>query len=377
MIDNKILKVNKPVMMMSNLSFDHPLSNEDLFNLQNLLSSPIGLSQIYFKDDIDLESIEKVKLLLEGFPNINDSVIEKYIMKNVNDDEKEILLDMSFSNIDTWNISYYKTRHKYCVTSLVKYRKMEEWFRETLLQMEDNLSLLEKMCYLYDKVKMLEFDENPKYDRLSEIICEGKATAYGYNLIYKELLSRCGINSVIGKVCNKNEDNYITLSKINDENHNIKGIYAFDPSMDTIYKNQYKNNLARRMNYNFFCCTLDKLKLIYPKRNMQDFLRVLASDDMMEFNHSIDLINNRDNLKIIEKEFGFSLEQIWKNVTYSEELSNDNIIHIITKILERYPEDILDKKVLTRVITDNYINRNNELFTNKYVKKLSKNDTTN
>ena len=190
-------------------------------------------------------------------------------------------------------------------------------------------------------------------------------------------MSRCGINSVIGKVCNKNEDNYITLSKINDENHNIKGIYAFDPSMDTIYKNQYKNNLARRMNYNFFCCTLDKLKLIYPKRNMQDFLRVLASDDMMEFNHSIDLINNRDNLKIIEKEFGFSLEQIWKNVTYSEELSNDNIIHIITKILERYPEDILDKKVLTRVITDNYINRNNELFTNKYVKKLSKNDTTN
>ena len=52
MIDNGILNFNKPVMTMSNLSFEHPLSNEELLNLQNLLSSPIALSQIYFFNDL-------------------------------------------------------------------------------------------------------------------------------------------------------------------------------------------------------------------------------------------------------------------------------------------------------------------------------------
>lgn len=375
MIDNGILNVNKPVVMISNLSFDHPLSNEELFNLQNLLSSPISISQIYFKDNVDLESIEKVKLLLEGFPNINDCIIEKYIIKDINDDEKEALLDMNFSNIDTWNISYHKTNNQYSVTSLVKYRKMEEWYREILLQIDNNLSLLERMCYLYDKVKLLEFDDNSKYDRLSEIICDGKATSYGYNLIYKELLLRCGIKSVIGRISNKIEDNYITLVNINDDKYDIKGIYAFDPSMDTIYKNQYKNNLARKINYNFFCCTLDKLKLIYPKRTMQDFLRIIASDDMMEFNHAMDLYNNKGKFKLVENELGISLEDMYKHINSSSDISNDVFINVVTKIFEGYPQDVLDKKILTKVINDNYITRNNELFTNKYIKKIVKCDT--
>ena len=376
MMDNGILNINKPVMTMSNLSFEHPLSNEELINLQSLLSSPIALSQIYFKDDIDLESIEKVKLLLEGFPTVNDSLIEKYIMKDISEKEKEIFLDMNFSNIDTWNISYHKINNQFSVTSLVKYRKMEEWFREILLNMDDNLSMLEKMCYLYDKVKMLEYDDDSKYDRLSEIICDGKATSYGYNLIYKELLSRCGIKSVIGKISSRNENNYINLVNVLDDKYNINGIYAFDPSMDTIYKNQYKNNLARKLNYNFFCCTLEKLKAIYPKRSMQDFLRIIASDDVMEFNHVIDLCEEKEKLELIEDEIGLSLKEMNKLSNNSIDIFDDVFIKIVTKTLERYPQDILDKSSFARVISDNYVARNNELFTNKYVKIMSKIDTS-
>lgn len=375
MMDNGILSINKPIMTMSNLSFEHPLSNDELFNLQKLLSSPIALSQVYFKDDIDLESIERVKLLLEGFPNINDSVIEKYIIKDISEDDKEILLNMNFTNIDTWNISYLKKNNQYSITSLVKYRKMEEWFREIIFGMDDKLSMLERMCYLYDKVKMLEFDCDPKYNRLSEIICDGKANSYGYNLAYKELLLRCGIKSVIGKISGKNEDNYITLVNVNDVNHNIKGLYAFDPSMDTIYKNQYKNNLARKMNYNFFCCTFDKLKSIYKKRNMQEFLRIISSDDMMEFNHVIDLYNEKEKLQSIENEMGLSLKEMNLLSNNSIDITSDIFIKIVTKTLEQYPQDIVDKNLLTKVISDNYVARNNELFTNKNVKKKSKIDT--
>ena len=41
MIDEVRLNINKPVIMMSNLSFDHPLSYMELVELQNLLISNI------------------------------------------------------------------------------------------------------------------------------------------------------------------------------------------------------------------------------------------------------------------------------------------------------------------------------------------------
>ena len=223
---------------------------------------------------------------------------------------------------------------------------------------------------------MLEYDDDSKYDRLSEIIGDGKATSYGYNLVYKELLSRCGIKSVIGKISSRNENNYINLVNVLDDKYNINGIYAFDPSMDTIYKNQYKNNLARKLNYNFFCCTLEKLKAIYPKRSMQDFLRIIASDDVMEFNHVIDLCEEKEKLELIEDEIGLSLKEMNKLSNNSIDIFDDVFIKIVTKTLERYPQDILDKSSFARVISDNYVARNNELFTNKYVKIMSKIDTS-
>ena len=378
MIDNVGFNINKQAMMTSILSFDHPLSNEELFNLQNLLTSSFPLSQVYFKDDVDIQTIEKVKLLMEGVPGVNDSLIEKYVMKDISEEEKQTLLDMNFFNIDTWNVTYNKMNNRYSITSLSKYRKMEEWFREVLSQVDDdNLSLLEKLCYLYDRVKILEFDDNDKYDRLPEIISDTKATPYGYNLIFKELLSRCGIRSVIGKISNNGEDDYITLAMISDKKYGIEGIYGFNPSMDTIHKNQYKNNFARKMNYNYFCITTNKLKNAYQKRSMKEFLRIIVSDDIMEFNHTSDLYNAKSSTEIdyIEKDMNLSLKEIYELANNTRDISSDIFISIITKTLERYPGDIYNRKVLTKVISDNYNARDSELFTNKHVKKMSKIDT--
>lgn len=378
MIDNERLNINKQVIMMSNLSFDHPLSNIELMELQNMILSGIPVAQIYFKDDVDIDTIEKVKLLLEGFPNINDELIEKYIMRDINDSEKEKLINMNFSNIDSWNVSYAREGNRYSITSISKYRKIEEWFNTVLYDANNsNLSQLDKVCFLYDKVKMLEFDTNAKYDRIPEIISDGKATTYGYNLLFKELLSRCGIPSVIGKISNKDENNYITFANINDKDYNIDGIYGFDPSMDTIFKDQYKNNLARKMNYNFFALTIEKVKKVYQKRNMQDFLKVLASDDITEFNHWINLYEmkySNEKMKEIEDVFCMSIVDMYNKVVNTFEIPHNLIINVVTKSVEKYPNGIIDKELLTKVISDNYNARNEELFTNKYVKKMYKVD---
>lgn len=374
MVDNIGLNINKPVIMMSNLSFDHPLTYEELYNLQILLSSPSIISQVYFKDDIDIESIEKVKLLFEGFPNIDDSKIEKYIMKDLSLEDKQELLEMNFFNINTWNISYNKFDNRYLMTSLVKYKIMDEWFNKVYYELENNrFNLLDKICYIYDKAKMFEHISDSKYERLPEIICDGKANNYGYNLIFKEFLSKLGIKAIISKISG-DEDNYVTIASIKDTEYKVDGIYVFDPSMDTIYKDQYKNNLARRMNYNFFGITMEKLKRVYSKRNMQGLLKVLASDDNMEFNHFSDLVSKKE-INYIEKEFNMNLNDIFNKINNSKDISNDVMINVMTKTIERYPDDIINKKLLTKTMSDNYTMRNNELFTSKPVKKRNIVDT--
>jgi len=379
MIDNRGLNINKKVITMSNLSFDHPLSNIELLELQNLLISNISLGQIYFKDDVDIDTIEKVKLLLEGFPNINDASIEKYIMKDISNNDKDKIIDMNFLNIDSWNISYTKDENKYFITSISKYRKIEEWFKSLSYELDSyDLSLLDKVCFLYDKVKILEFDSNTKYDRIPEIISDNRATAYGYNLIFKEVLKLCGVSSIIGKISNIDEDNYVTLAIIDDKKYGLSGIYAFDPSMDTIFKDQYKNNFARKMNYNFFGLTVNKLNKIYTKRSMQGFLKALSSDDINEFNHTINLCkikNDVEEINMLEKTFDMSLKDIYNKSRSTSEIPPDTIISIMVKSLEKYPGDIFNKNVLTKVISDNYTERNNELFTSEYVKKMYKVDT--
>lgn len=376
MIENEV--VNRKIFMMSSLSFDHPLSYMELIDFQNLLISSIGIQQIYFKDNVDFETIERVKLMLEGFPNVNDSKIEKYIMKELNDREKEIVMNMNFVNIETWNISYSKDNNKYMVTSLSKYRKIEEWMSNALYEISSNKhSLLEKIAILYDKVKLLEYDSNDKYERLPEIISGRKANSLGYNIIFSELLSKIGIKSCVEKIDNSKEKNYVTIAKINDDKYKVDGIYAFDPSMDTIYKDQYKNNLARKMNYNFFSITMDKLKNIYLKRNMEFFLKILCSDDSYEFKHFYNLYESKDSNDLNKKEniFGSNMEELYNMVTNTNELSVVIMENIMMKSIEKYPNELIDKESFTKVISTNYNERNKELFTNKYVKKMSKIDT--
>jgi len=375
MIDKVGLNIiSKPVMTVSNLSFEHPLSNNELIELKNLLSSPIALSQIYFKDTVDIRTIETVKLMLEAFPNINDAAIEKYIMKDLNESEKEQLINMNFLNIETWNIAYSKKGNQYSMTSLIKYRTMEEWYKNILQEIENDTPL-DKICYLYDKVKMFEYSDDPKYSGLPEIICEGRANSKGYNLIFSELLSRSGIKSTIGNV---SKENYISLVIVDDGEYKINGIYIFDPSMDTIYKGQYKNNLARRMNYNFFGLTISQIQQLYDKKNMQEFLKVLSSEDDMEYNHRMYLTKVKDVNDIIqniETNMGMSFDNIYGLVKTTATIPENKIINVITKTLDRYPDNIFNKDLLTKAIHDNYNTRNSELFTNKHVKKMSKVDT--
>lgn len=380
MIDMVDLNLNNKTMLLSNLSFDHPLSDLEINDLIVILSGPISIAQIYFKDNIDVDSIEKIKLLLEGLPNIDDSRIEKYIMKGINSIEKKQLDDMNFLNINTWNIAYSVDKNKYSITSLAKYRLVNEWFLTTIKEMDSSSSILEKICYFYDKVKMLEFDSQTKYGRIPEIIYDGKANSYGYNLVFKELLSLIGIPSKIEGYETVDGKNYITLAMINDDKYEISGIYLFDPSSDTISRDQYKNNLARRMNYNFFTIAVDKFKSLNGEIRPIGLFKPLISNDEVEYryylNNYIKMNTNQDVLKT-ENVFNMTLDEFYLKIFNTSEIGDDTKFRIFSDRVNSFVQSDMDREVVKRTLIENYIDRDSELFFKKSIKKMSKKDNIN
>lgn len=377
MIDMMNLNLKNNSSLLSNLSFDHPLLSNDINDLINILSSNVVIGQIYFKDDIDIESIEKVKLLLEGLPNIDDSKIEKYIIKNISVDEKEQLYNMNFLNIDTWNIAYSIDSNKYSITSLSKYRLINEWFSNIVKELPKDLSELEQVCYLYDKVKMFEFNSQTKYSRLPEILSLGMANSYGYNLVFKELLSLCGISAEIEKYESNSEINFITMAVINDQKYDISGIYLFDPSLDTISKELYKNKFARRLNYNFFAITLDKLNLLKDEIKPIGVLKVLNTKDENEYNYYLNYYkrqNEDTEITLLEDSFKMKINEVHSKVINSDEIDAEIMCCVFENRINYLPCDSEEKRVLKKTVVENYFDRNSELFYKKSVKKMSKNE---
>jgi len=373
MID--VMSVKNKTMLLSNLSFDHPLFSNEINDLINLLSSGVRIGQIYFKDDIDMDSIEKVKLLLEGLPNIEDEKIEKYIMKSITEDEKKQLDRMTFQNIDTWNIAYSIENNRFSVTSLSKYRLIDEWFDNTIKNMPDNLSQLEKICFIYDKVKLFEFDDNVKYGRLPEIISSGSANSYGYNLIFKELLSMCKVPSIIESYEIDGEKNFITIAEIDDTKYNVNGIYLFDASMDTISKDQYRHGLARRMNYNFFSITTNKLANLNGQVIPHGLLKSLMSNDELEYKHYLNRYNRKYGdvgITQMKSVFKSDMDDIFFKTSSSKEIPDEIIFEIFSNRVDSFTRKKEERETIKKTLISNYMDREDELFSFKSVKQLSK-----
>lgn len=370
------MSIKSKTMLLSNLSFDHPLTLQEINDLITMLSQGVSIGQVYFKDAIDIASIEKVKLLLEALPNIDDKKIEKYIMKTLDNNDKNKLDEMNFQNIDTWNIAYSIEHNRFSVTTLSKYRLIDEWFKNTIKEMPEELSCLEKVCYLYDKVKLFEFSTEKKYGRLPEIISDGVANSYGYNLLFKELLTQCEIPCKMEPYMVDGEDCYITMVGINDEKHGVEGIYLFDSSMDTIGKEQYKNGLARRMNYNFCAITLDKFSRLNGRVVPGGILKILMGEDELGYKHNLNKhIKKYGNQEILEIEdiFQGKLRDFYLKCCNTNDINEEILFNIFSERVNCFSRNNEERELLQSTLISNYKDRESELFVSNSVKKMSKN----
>ena len=380
-LDNKQILDNN-VLPLTNLSFDHPLSNLELSSFISLLSEAPNISQVYFKDDCDLNTIEKIKYLLEAMPTVNDEIIEKYILKELTTDEKNNIMTMNFINIDTWNIAYSKNDNCSLVTSLYKYRKIQEYLQEIIINIDNkNLSPLEKVCYLYDRVKLLDYCDDDKYQRLPEIVIDGKANSYGYNLVFKELLDNIGISCLIEQNNINDEDEYVCLAMINDHKYELNGIYLFDPSSDTIAKEKYRNTWARRLNYNFFGINVDKIGNMMSNVEYLGIMKVFHADTYNEFKQRLKIFERKNGSDAVAKltvTFNQSIDNIYNTIKNTDSINENTLLEIIDNNLNIEPVNILNNDSLMTMMSDNYQAREKELFVSKSERLIRKiNDNKN
>jgi len=362
-LDNKfesgLEKINDEMLRyigVTNLDFRTSLSKRDLDEIQKLIFSINTLMQVTFRDDVGVNDIEDIKHMLELSPMCDDKKIEKLILKKYSPLEVKKLLSMPYMNPDTWNIAYDIKDGTYLLTTLPNYRVMEEYINVVLACVKEDMSQLEKIKEVYDFVKLLEYDKTGS-NRIPDIISSRKADSLGFNLLFSEILKRFGIKSYIGEIFRDSKKEYITLIDILDEKYDISGIYTFDPSSDSVDKNLYKSDAIRKINYNFFCLSLDKITDTKENDKLFGVLSLLNSESFDYFDRKL---LDRDK-KRLEESFGYSYDVLYEKVKKTNVVDDNILLNLF--ISNIHEEDFLGlNRNVEELLSNNYYLRKKDLF---------------
>ena len=338
---------------VQNLSIDHSLTIPEIEKCKDLIFSPNNLQQIYFKDKCDSKTIEVIKSLLAISDYIDDSKIEKYILIDLNQEEKEKILSDVYENPSTWQLPYELDDDRFALTDVPTYRTMN-LFISKLLNKE--LSCIEQIMRIYDGIKIMDFESNDNHDLLTEIIMKKKTNSYGMNKLFSYILNVLGYSTFMG-VTDKGD--FITLVDVKDEKYNVDGIYAFDPSMDNLSKEDYSKESVRRINYNFFGNNLDSLNRVTYGERPSGILAIVSIDDR---DFSIEKIDNiRDSRMLKEKErflnaFNMNYRELYDRIHSTKRIDVDTIISIVDVLYKDKKENY------DYVLKENFLSRKKELF---------------
>ena len=346
---------------IQNLYFDHPLSIDELNELKEVLFGFSNLSQMYFKEDVDLKSIEKVKNLILMSSTIKDSKIEKIVTCNLKENELYKFVTSRFENPDTWTISYYHDGTNYYVDTIPNVRELLSYMKRIKsIVVKEELTPLEKVLRVYDIVKLIDYEDSNKEYTFPEIITSNKSNSKGFNRLFNYILKSINIDAFLSTIKDSDGNkNLINLVRIVDKKYNINGYYLFDPSMDTLPKDSYKENL-RIINYNYFGIKLEDFNLNKYGDTLTGVLSILSINN---YDYAKERLVTQKGLKIKRELnkfltlFNDNLNNIYNDI----HRCNDIDIKVIIKLCESVYEGILKEDFL-KMIKSNYLDRKKDLF---------------
>lgn len=349
---------------VQNLSIDHSLIMSEIEEYKDLIFSPNCLEQIYFKDGCDIRTIELIKDLLSISEYVDDSKIDKYILIRLQADDIERLLNATYENPSTWNLPYERENDNYALTDIPHFRAMHAFIKKIL---NIHYSNIEQIMKIYDEIKLMDFDQEEDFSSLPDIVIKRRANSYGMNKLFAYVLSVMGYKAFVGETIQNDVKSYVTLVEVKDEKYNLDGIYVFDPSMDTLSKEDYKNDNIRRINYNFFGIPLSYMSRLSYDEKLLDILSLLSIEDTeyskekLENSKSKAVKQKRDLLlKTFKQDFG----TIHDTMRRTKEIDIETIVRINDVVYPNKQERYND------YLRENYTTRKKELFVKEAKEEL-------
>ena len=356
---------------IQNLYFDHPLSVEEINEFKTVMIGFSSLSQIYFKDDVDVASIEKIKNLLHLSSSLNDSKIEKIITCNLSEEETNYIVNSNYENPDTWSISYYRDGNNFLVDTIPRVREFFAYINKIRnIIRKEKLTPLEKVFRVYDIVKLFDYvDDNRTYS-FPDIIIGNKTNSKGFNKLFSYILTTFDIpNYVTGVKALDGKKNYITLVAISDSKYKIDGYYLFDPSMDSLPKDSYKDDI-RMMNYNYFGLKLDEFNLNKYGDTLMGLLGILSITD---YEYAKEKLSMDKDVKI-RRELNRMFTTFRSNLDALHNLMH-NVNSIDVNVICNLCDNVYGEKIrkdYKRIVKSNYLDRKKELFKETLQDKIGK-----
>ena len=335
------------------LHIDHSLLSEEIEVYKSLIFSPNNITQIYFKDKCDLKTVLLIKNLLTISDYIDNSEIEKFMLLNLNDDEINSLINMSFKNPEKWNLPYLVLNDDFYLTNIPNLRLINTFINNFK---DSDLSPLEVVMKVYDKVKEINYDDNSKYN-IPEILKNNSASSSGFNQLFTFCLNKLGYKTYLGEI-NMDSDSLISLVEIKDDKYGIDGIYLFDPSMDSLPHDKYKKDI-RGINYNYFGLNLFSLNNLNYDFKFKKVLSLLSIENYDYAKEKESICKDKDILKdeeSITRAFSLSFEELYNKLKRSKSIGIDTIVMVNDRL---YPEK---NEKYNEYLKYNYNSRKDELF---------------
>jgi hypothetical protein len=356
---------------IQNLYFDHPLSVEEINEFKTVMIGFSSLSQIYFKDDVDVASIEKIKNLLHLSSSLNDSKIEKIITCNLSEEETNYVVNSNYENPDTWSISYYRDGNNFLVDTIPRVREFFGYINKIRnVIRKEKLTPLEKIFRVYDIVKLFDYVDDNKTYSFPDIIIDNKTNSKGFNKLFSYILNKFDIPNYVTTIKGVDgKKSYITLVAICDSKYKIDGYYLFDPSMDSLPKDSYKDDV-RMINYNYFGLKLEEFNLNKYGDTLTGLLQILSISDYEYAKEKISMDKEVKTRREINKMFTLfrsnldTLYNLMHNV-------NSIDVNVICNLCDNvYGEKI--RKDYKKIVKSNYLDRKKELFKETLQDKIDK-----
>ena len=272
----------------------------------------------------------------------------------------------NYENPDTWNVAYDFYDNHFFLEKIPACREFFNYLdRIDLIIEKENLSPFEKILRIYDIVKILEYDPNDlleSLDLLPSIISTSKASSLGFNRLFYYILKKYKFNIYIAKIKTENERiSYISLVYLKDKKYNLDGIYVFDPSMDSLPKDNYKSDEIRLLNYNYFGLKLVDINNSLYGDTLVGALAILAIEDY-SYSKEKRLTNKNQEItrefKELEDTFKMDFETLHNNLSLVSSIPFSTLKECIKNV---YGE-ATTLKDYDKLFDENYRRRKKELF---------------